>query len=177
MASGSPDWQSIVRTHGPMAFETAWRLLGNMADTEDAVQEALMGAFRLQERRLVANWGGLLRHLAARRAIDKLRKRRWTVPLSDGPYQVEPPSPASQQPELLAIERELAEALRAAVADLPDRQSSVFSLFYFGEMDNNAIAETLKISTDAVAVALHKARQRLKARLDLRKPVSRRAES
>jgi RNA polymerase sigma-70 factor, ECF subfamily len=169
------DWESIVRTHGPMAFDTAWRLLGHAADTEDAVQEALLDAFRLHGRQSVHNWGGLMRHLAARRAIDRLRQRRTALPPE--PLTFEPPSPESQQPESVAIERELAERLRAAVARLPDREASVFSLRYFGEMANSEIAQTLGISTDAVGVALHKARQRLKELLGLEKVGQRRSRS
>jgi RNA polymerase sigma-70 factor (ECF subfamily) len=159
-----------------MAFATAWRLLGHPADTEDAVQEALLEAFQLQKRQTVANWGGLLRHLASQRAIDRLRKRRWITPLSASTPQVEPASPVSQQPEALAIQQELEEALCAAIAELPGRQSSVFSLFYFGEMGNSEIAETLNITTDAVAVALYKARKRLKERLNLQEVAFRRSK-
>jgi RNA polymerase sigma-70 factor (ECF subfamily) len=175
MESGLPDWEVIVRTHAPMAFDTAWRLLGHAADTEDAVQEALLDAFQLHGRQPVSNWGGLLRHLATRRAIDRLRKQRRAVPLALKPLIVEPASPESEQPESAAIERELAERLRLAVAELPDREGSVFSLRYFGEMANSDIAETLGISTDAVGVALHKARKRLKETLGLQEVTPRRS--
>jgi RNA polymerase sigma-70 factor (ECF subfamily) len=177
MEPGSPEWESIVRTHGPLAFDTAWRLLGHAADTEDAVQEALLEAFRLQGRQPVSNWGGLLRHLATRRAIDRLRKRRKAAPPSPGPRLAEPASPESEQPESLAIHRELAERLRSAVAELPDREGSVFSLRYFGEMANSEIAETLGISSDAVGVALHKARKKLKELLGLEEGIPRRSMS
>ncbi len=151
------NWESIVREHGPMAFDTAWRILGNAADTEDAVQEALLGAFRLHQQQAVTNWGGLLRHLATRRALDRLRKRKPIVPLTD-----ESLSPCGSQPEHAAAARELAERLRAALAKLSRREANVFSMRYFGEMSNTEIAETLRISADAVGVALHKARARLK---------------
>jgi RNA polymerase sigma-70 factor, ECF subfamily len=162
MGFGLPDWESIVRTHGPMAFDTAWRLLGHVADTEDVVQEALLDAFRLHGREPVGNWGALLRHLTARRAIDRLRKRRSTVSLPPIPLQFEPAAPESQQPESVAVERELADRLRLAMAELSDREAGVFSLRHFGELTNAEIAETLGISLDAVGVALHKARKRLK---------------
>jgi RNA polymerase sigma-70 factor (ECF subfamily) len=135
MESGSPDWELIVRTHGPMAFDTAWRLLGQAADTEDAVQEALLEAFQLHGRQPVHNWGGLLRHLATRRAIDRLRKRRRAIPLQLSPGPDEPASPESEQPESAAIERELAERLRLAVAELSDREASVFSLRLCGRQE------------------------------------------
>src|SRR6516165_10714210 len=94
-----PDWESIVRRHGPMAFDTAWRLLGNAADAEEVVQDALLDAFRLHAQRTVTNWGGLLRHLAVRRAK---------------PFACEPVAAESDRPEAVAIARELAERLRWA---------------------------------------------------------------
>lgn len=152
-----PDWESIVRMHGPMAFDTAWRLLGNAADAEEVAQDALLDAFRLHAQRTITNWGGLLRHLAVRRAIDRLRTR---TPLQ--PFACEPLAAESDQPEAVAIERELAERLRWAITRLPDREAGVFSLRYLGEMTNAEIARTLGITAGAVGVALHKARARLR---------------
>ena len=152
-----PDWESIVRMHGPMAFDTAWRLLGNAADAEEVVQDALLDAFRLHARRMVTNWGGLLRHLAVRRAIDRLRTRP-----SVQPFACEPVAAESDRPEAVAIERELAERLRWAITKLPDREAGVLSLRYLGGMTNAEIASTLGITAGAVGVALHKARAKLR---------------
>ena len=175
MESALPDWELIVRTHGPMAFDTAWRLLGHAADTEDVVQEALLDAFRLHQRQPVANWGGLLRQLATRRAIDRLRKRCMVDPLPPKSPGAERTSPVNLQPESSAIEQELADRLRLCVAELPDREATVFSLYYFGEMTNRHIADSLGISTDAVGVALHKARKKLKTMLGLQDTSPRRS--
>jgi RNA polymerase sigma-70 factor, ECF subfamily len=171
MNSGGEDWESIVRTYAPLAFDAAWRLLGHAADTEDVVQEALLDAFRLRAGQPVGNWGALVRHLATRRAIDRLRKRRTASLLPLETFDV--PAPESEQPESVAAERELADRLRWAIAELSDREASVFSLRYFGEMANSEIARTLGISTDAVGVALHKARTRLKELLGLQASASR----
>jgi DNA-directed RNA polymerase specialized sigma24 family protein len=67
--------------------------------------------------------------------------------------------------------------LQWAVAELSDREASVFSLRYFGEMANGEIARTLGNSTDAVGVALHKARRRLDELLGPRASLSRRPRS
>jgi RNA polymerase sigma factor (sigma-70 family) len=158
-----PAWETILRTHGPMAFDTAWRLLGHTADADDAVQEAFLDAFKLYSRQPIENWGGLLRSLATRRAIDRLRSRRSSMTA----IKTEPPAAVSDQPECAAIEHELAHRLRQAVATLPDREATVFSLRYFGEMTNPMIAETLNITLDAVGMALHKARAKLKDALGL----------
>jgi len=175
MDSGGEDWESIVRTHTPLAFDVAWRLLGHAADTEDVVQDALLDAFRLRAGQPVDNWGALVRQLATRRAIDRLRKRRTTSLVPPGTFEVT--APESEQPESVAAERELADRFRWAIAELSDREASVFSLRYFGEMANSEIARTLGISTDAVGVALHKARKRLKELLGLQASASRRPRS
>jgi RNA polymerase sigma-70 factor (ECF subfamily) len=158
-----------------LAFDVAWRLLGHAADTEDVVQEVLLDAFRLRSRQPVGQWGVLVRHLATRRAIDRLRKRRTATLVSLETFEVI--SPESEQPEFVAAERELAERLRWAIAELSDREASVFSLRYFGEMANSETARTLGISTDAVGVTLHKARKRLKELLGLQTRASRRPRS
>jgi RNA polymerase sigma-70 factor, ECF subfamily len=155
------DWAAIVREHGRMAFETAWRVLGNVSDTEDAVQDAFLDALRLHARGAVRNWGGLLRHLAARRALDLLRKRRPARPITP-----DVPAPRASCPDAAAVAAERVSLVRQALARLPPREAEVFSLRYFGDLSNPDIAELLGTSVGAVALALHKARARLQAILD-----------
>lgn len=143
-----------------MATETAWRLLGNAEDTEECVQDALLDAFKLHHRENVENWGGILRQLTSRRAIDRLRARKPDQQLRD-----EIPGQRWQEPPSIAMQKELAQRLRAAVARLPDQQASVFALQVFGEMSRAEVAATLCISENAVGVALHKARSKLKSLL------------
>jgi RNA polymerase sigma-70 factor (ECF subfamily) len=151
------DWAAIVREHGPLAFATAWRILGHAGDTEDAVQEAFLDALRLHRQEPVENWGAVLRRLASCRALDVLRKRRQVTVLA-----TEPRAPASAQPEVVAVAAEGAVLLRRALAQLPAREAEVFALRYFGDLANPDIAALLDISTGAVAVALHKARVQLR---------------
>jgi RNA polymerase sigma-70 factor (ECF subfamily) len=154
------DWDRIVREQGPLVFGTAWRILGHVADTEDVVQEVFLEAYRLCQGQPVRHWAGLLRRLAACRALDRLRQRKYTVSL-DG---LALPS-CTDDPEATAIEHELADRLREAVAQLPQREAAVFCLRYFEELPYQRIADLLNINPGAVATALHKARARLEALL------------
>lgn len=154
------DWPSIVREHGPMTFETAWRLVGNAVDAEDVVQEVFLEAYQRHAREPIDNWGGFLRRLATRRAIDRLRRRRPAESLV--PEQI---AASGAAPESHLLELELAERLRRAVAELPEREATVFSLHYFGELDHASIARELDVTVGAVGVALHKARAKLKINL------------
>jgi len=155
-----PDWNCIVREHGPMVFGTAWRVLGHVADCEDVVQEVFLEAHCLRQKEVVRNWPGLLRRLALYRALDRLRQRRRTVPL-DGLTLFG----SEAAPEEEAIGHELAERLREALTGLPEREGSVFALRYFEELSYQQIAETLDTTPGAVAVALHKARAKLETLL------------
>ncbi len=153
------DWPRIVREHGPLVFGTAWRILGHEADVEDVVQEVFLQAYQLQQTRPVRYWSGLLRRLAACRALDRLRQRRLSLPLPDVAI------PLSATPDCEAMERELRERLRLAIAELPPREAEVFCLRYFDDLPYDKIAETLGIRRGAVAAALHKARAKLETSL------------
>ena len=151
------DWERIVREHGPMVFGTAWRILGHAADTEDVVQEVFLEVFRLRADGSVRSWAGYLRKMAACRALDRLRQKRRSVVSLNG-LALNSLAPG---PDLLAIENELADRLREAVAELPEREAEVFCLRFFDDLSYQDIADTLDITTGAAAQALHKARGRL----------------
>jgi RNA polymerase sigma-70 factor (ECF subfamily) len=155
------DWDRIVREHGPVVFATAWRILGHAADAEDVVQEVFLQAHQMQQEETVRCWEALLRRLATCRSLDRLRQRRAMVPLDEGLSLASP----ADNPEAVAIERELAARLRQAVARLPPREATVFCLRYFDDLSYEQIADTLLIQVGAVATALHKARARLETLL------------
>lgn len=154
------DWDHIVREHGRAVFATAWRILGHAADTEDVVQEVFLQAHQAHLTEEVRSWGAFLRRLAACRALDRLRQRRASVSVEGLPLFASGGDPESQ-----AIERELSERLRQAIARLPSREGAVFCLRYFDDLSYEQIAETLQITAGAVATALHKARGRLESYL------------
>jgi RNA polymerase sigma-70 factor (ECF subfamily) len=153
------DWDRMVRQHGQMVFRTAWRILGHVADAEDVAQDVFLEASRMPDR-AVWDWPGLLRRLAAFRALNRLHQRKRTVPLDGAALACD-----DEGPEEAAIGRELADRLRQSVARLPQREAAVFCLRYFDALTNEQIAETLHISPGAVAVALHKARAKLEVLL------------
>jgi RNA polymerase sigma-70 factor, ECF subfamily len=154
------DWPRIVREHGPLVFGTAWRILSHTADVEDVVQEVFLQAYQLQQTRPVRYWAGFLRRLAACRALDRLRQRKANLSLQD----VHLTCPASG-PDTQAMEHELRDRLRQAIAELPAREAEVFCLRYFEELPYDKIADLLGINRGAVAAALHKARTKLEVSL------------
>jgi RNA polymerase sigma-70 factor (ECF subfamily) len=151
------DWDRIVRDDGPTVFGAVWRILGHAADTQDVVQDVFLEAYRLRAAGLVRHWNGLLRRLAACRALDRLRQRRRKAHSLNGLVLVS----REHGPVEVAVANELAERVRQAIAQLPEREAEVFCLRYLEEMSYEQIAETLHVSGGAVAAALHKARAKL----------------
>jgi RNA polymerase sigma-70 factor, ECF subfamily len=156
------DWDRIVDEHGAVVFRLARRILGLDSDAEDVFQDVFLEIFQLRQKQEVANWGGLLRRITVHRALDRLRRRRPMEPLSGEEF-----SPAAAGPQELAVAGELAERLREAIAQLPERQADVFSLRYFDECSYEEIAEIVGIEPGAVSAALHKARFKLQSLLKI----------
>src|SRR5262245_42165193 len=153
------DWEAIVREHGPAVLRAAWRVLRDVQEAEDVAQEVLLELYTTRPEAPAAD-PGLLRCMAVRRALDRLRRRRVGVSV-DG---LAVPDPGGG-PEAEAVGRELADRLQAGVARLPPRQAEVFCLRFLNELSYDEIAAGLGIRREAVAVALHEARARLRAHL------------
>ena len=106
-----PDWQEIVSRDGDAVWRTAYRYLGNRADADECFQEAFLAAWELSRRQQVRNWRALLIRLAAARAVDRLRRRRFLTSRREAP-DWEALKDRSPSPQQLAEDAELSERLR-----------------------------------------------------------------
>ena len=112
------DWQRILDEHGATVWQTAYRLLGNTADTADCLQDTFVSAWEVSRRQRVRNWPGLLRRLATARALDGLRWRarqsRRRVDVVDWSQFTDAAADPTRDVEC----REMIARLRCALADL-----------------------------------------------------------
>lgn len=154
----SINWPKIVAEHGQMVFQTAYRIVGDAADAEDVAQEVYVEAVRLASTVQIENWGAWLRKVAVFRALDRRRQKTSFSPLDTNLL-----ASAELSPHDEAIRRELANRLRDLITSLPQREGAVFALRYFEHLSNSQIADTLGISTAAVAAASHKVRAKIEA--------------
>jgi RNA polymerase sigma-70 factor, ECF subfamily len=156
------DWQVIVQEHGPLVWETAYRLLANHADAADCFQETFLTALEFSRRQDVRNLPGLLVRLATTRAIDRLRQRNRQHCRDAGDDE----QIANSVDPLDQVEaQDLAGQLREAIAALPAQEARVFCLRYLGELSYRQIARQLQIGISAVGVSLHRAKARLRETL------------
>jgi RNA polymerase sigma-70 factor (ECF subfamily) len=70
------NWPEIVKQHGPLVWQTAYRLLCHEADTWDCFQDAFLDAVALARKEAILSWPALLKRLAVTRSLNRLRQRR-----------------------------------------------------------------------------------------------------
>ena len=154
------NWQEILSQEGAVVWQTAYRILGHRADTEECYQETFLAALEVSRREIVRSWPALLRRLATARAVERLRQRRrqrTREEVTDWD-SVQSPMPSPVQ---TAEERELAQRLREALAQISPQQAEVFCLHCLQGWSYQEIAQQCGLSVNAVGVVLHRARKRL----------------
>ena len=138
-------FETVYDRHGGAAFSLAYRMVANRAVAEDVVQEAFLSIWRSrlrydQERGSVRTWVlGIVHH----RTIDVLRRnlvhdRRRTS--DDG---LEERHEAPERTDVEVARRDEARSVRAAIEKLPDEQTKVIEMAYFGGFTHVQIAEML----------------------------------
>lgn len=152
-----PDWQALYERHSATVWKAAWRILRDWNGAADCVQETFLAVMSSSPAQPVREWEALLVSVAVRRALNQLRDRARRQS-SAGAEEVRSLVPS---PEQAVAATELAERLREALADLPERQAEVFCLRAFHDMSYQEIAGQLGIRDEHVGVLLHRARHAL----------------
>jgi len=136
------DLEALYDAHHRQAIGLAFRILGDMGDAEEAVQEVFLSAWRSghtydPSRGSTHTW---ILSMVRNRSIDVLRarRRRPVQPLAEG---VDPPD-TTDVPAQAASNVDAASA-RAALDTLPPEQKQVIELAYFGGLSHTEIAAQL----------------------------------
>ena len=164
------NWDAIVASDGSMVWRTLWRLLADRADVEECYQETFIAALKLSRRQTVECWSAALCSIATARAMDRLRSRYRQGGRrlsgaggeeSAGQRLAEATS-SEASPEQRAVATELSERLREALVQLPERQAEMFYLHALCGWSHRELGERMQMTDNAVGVAIHRARRRLR---------------
>jgi RNA polymerase sigma-70 factor (ECF subfamily) len=167
-------FHELIRPFERMVYLTLLSIVKNETEAEDAAQEAVISAYRhLASFRGDAKFSTWLTSIAINEGRKRLRKSKRAAEESieerteshEGDYTPAPLTDWREIP-LEALERkELREALRVAVTELPDIYRQVFTLRDLEELNVEETAQALGINPGAVKVRLHRARMMLQKRL------------
>jgi len=145
-------FEMIIRTHSRVLFAITYGILRNREEAEDAVQDALVKAWKSRWRvRDPKKFPAWLTMIARHRARDVFRKRRH-VPLSDDMTK-----PLEQEAATNTGTESLDRHVHSALAALPEIYRSALMLRYFEEMDYRTIENTLGLSNGALRGILGRA--------------------
>jgi RNA polymerase sigma-70 factor (ECF subfamily) len=162
-------FEALVSKYERPIYTLARRIVGNVEDAEDVVQESFASVVEhLAEFREESTFYTWLSRIATNHALKLLRKRRGlaTVPLDEGsvsrPEFIAPwatdPKEAAQDPSIRALVEE-------ALAELDEKHRLAFVLRDIEGLSTEAAARELGITEGNLKVRLLRARLQLRERL------------
>ena len=155
-------FEALVDRHAGRLYGLALHLVGNAADAEDVVQDALVGALRglrgFRGRASVKTWltAILVKRVARLRRYQRIRK---ALSIEQA---VDQPDAASSDARVEAEQADLRMDVTAVLASLSDDHRNVIVLREMQGMSYEEIAEALAVPRGTVESRLFRARQRLK---------------
>jgi RNA polymerase sigma-70 factor (ECF subfamily) len=164
-------FRHLVDANGAALFRVCARITGDRALAEDAVQEALLNAFRhladFDGRSALSTW---LYRIAVNAALAQVRKRRdlevaW--PQGDGdaamPFDAADQSPT---PDRQAMSAEIRRDLEAELAHMSPIERAAFVLRHQEGRSLEEICEVLSINVSSAKQAIFRAVRKLRAALE-----------
>jgi len=155
------DWEYFYERHAKSILDSSFRVLGNLADAEDVAQEVFLEIFRAGRIEQYFDQPALLRSMAVRRSIDRLRSRKRHPAFDTTQLQSREPCPSEH-----VKAQELEELLRNEIQKMSPREAEIFCLSAFENMNNQSIATALRLTTNSVAKHLSTAKKKLSELID-----------
>lgn len=166
-------WEEFVSRYAPLILAVARRSLRARSlspapdDLDDICENTFLAFVKddfallrsYDSRFALSTFVGVVARTQAGRFARRRRGGLSEVDVADLPSRVEDPAIAAEEGDLRA-------ALRVTLGEMPERDRTILSMFYFSDRDYRAIASDLGISPNSVGAALHRARERLRARLE-----------
>lgn len=149
-----------------LVFSYAAYCVGDRDAAADVTQEVFMKLWAHRDAIQPGAVKAWLMTVTRNQCIDHGRRKRRELPLApveiSGERGVSPdPVATDPDPEQRAIDRDLAEALRAAIQRLPPAMQNTIILREIHQFSYHEIAAIQGVSLDVVKVTLHRARKKL----------------
>jgi RNA polymerase sigma-70 factor (ECF subfamily) len=154
-------FELVMRRYNQRLFRVLRALMRDDAEAEDVLQEAYVRAFahlgQLERPERLASW---LTHIAVHEAKARLRRRGRVVDLKG--VAVRAMQSDAIDPEQEAVGKQLQSVLAAAIDALPVGYRTVFVLRDLEGLSTAEVAQSLRLSEQAVKMRLHRARGALR---------------
>lgn len=153
---------TLLREIENHVYRTAFYILGNEQDAQDAAQEALVRIYTkiqsYEEKALFKTW---VQRIVTNICIDKFRKQKATVSIEEHNMMFSTNSNVEDE----IISSYVAKDIQEAIEKLPERHRTVIVLRYLQDFSYNEIADSLDLPLNTVKSYLFRARQQLQTLL------------
>lgn len=170
MAGNDAAFALIMRRYNRLLFRSARSILKNDDDTQDAVQEAYLQAWRkLATYRADAKLSTWLVRIVVNEALGRARKTCAVIlpmnhPVDNDLAQLEEQAPISPdaQPEQVVMRAQVRQHMEARIDTLPDQFRTVFMLRGVEELSVEEVSTVLNIPEATVRSRFFRARSMLR---------------
>ncbi|HEX5719740.1 MAG TPA: RNA polymerase sigma factor [Thermoanaerobaculia bacterium] len=156
-------FRELVERHSTRVFRLSWRITGDEASAEDAVQETFLRVYRSLHRfDARSRFGTWLHRIAVNTAVEMMRKRRPET-------QMEEPEPlpsTAPGPERAALSQEVQRSVRTALGELSPMERTAFVLRHFEGRPIAEICRHLGLRESAGKQAIFRAVRKLRRALE-----------
>jgi RNA polymerase sigma-70 factor (ECF subfamily) len=166
----------IVSRQQRRASRIAWHYLRDVADADEAVQDAFVKAYtHIKSFQRNLSFEVWLTRILINGCLDRqkarTRRARWMTPVADTGRRDQDTieratRPGDRSPEAQLIAREWREQVMAAVNKLPDRQRLVFMLCHYSDHSTRDVAEMTGLNESTVRVHLFRAIRKLRTAME-----------
>jgi RNA polymerase sigma factor (sigma-70 family) len=160
-------YADLVKRHQRFVFTLALRFTKNREDAEEVAQDCFLKAYRaLGTFRQSSKFSTWLYTITYTSAMTALRKKKLTMlSLDDEEYNLQPVNGLTDF-DADAIEKKSSYFyLNMAIESLLPDDAAIITLFYKGEQSLEEIGKVLLMEPNTVKVKLHRARLRLKEKI------------
>jgi len=181
LAGDTDAFEGLVAGHSRAVYGLAFRVTGNAAAAEDAVQETFLRAFRFLSRfDQRAEFGTWLHRIAVNAAIDQTRRtrrersHRVDLPAEGDLALAEVPT-GDASPERRALAAEIRRRTEAALAGLSPSERAAFVLRHYEGCSIAEISSTLGKRDNAIKQSIFRAVRKLRLALAPLAPLAHKA--
>jgi RNA polymerase sigma factor (sigma-70 family) len=152
-------YKELYQRYAKAMFNTCLRIVNNIAEAEDVLQESFTEAFRnLQRFEYRTSFGGWLKQICINRSINQLKKRRvnW--------IDIDATDFYDRAEEALIDENEInlkVASVKKSIMALPDGYRTILTLYLLEGYDHEEIAEILNVAQSTTRTQYMRAKQKL----------------
>jgi RNA polymerase sigma factor (sigma-70 family) len=149
----------LYRLYAKAMLNVAFRIVGNVAEAEDVLQEAFLDAFgKLKDFRKDTTFGLWLKQIVVNRSINLLRKRKLEFMELEGEQLENIPDESFEDDEDIKYQ---AARVNEAIKELPEGYRLVISLYLLEGYDHEEIAQILNINENTSRTQFLRAKRKV----------------